>query len=188
MGREREREDWAAVLERLQEGDRAALLQLTRLVSSFLARWNAYDFRDEWEDLVQEVVVAAATALREGKLRDRRAAFGYLKSTARFKFADRLKRHLRVQEAESLPWEEVVESDLEPAGEAPDPALQRDLREALHALPEKQRRAVAAVYLEGHTYDEAVARTGIPLGSLKRYLQLGLRVLHEALAAGREGR
>ena len=56
-------EDWAQVLERLLDGDRLALLQLTRLLNSFLGRWNAYDFRDEWDDLIQEVILAAATAM-----------------------------------------------------------------------------------------------------------------------------
>src|SRR5262245_57988166 len=175
----RREEDWAAVVERLCAGDRAALLQLTRLINSFLARWNAYDFRDDWEDLIQEVVLATATALRDGKLRERGAVFGYLRTTARFKFVDRLKRHLRAHEAESLAWEGELES-LEPAEDG-DPALRRDLSQALAALPEKQRAAIVAVHVRGQTYDEAAAETAIPLGSLKRHLREGLAVLRAAL-------
>jgi RNA polymerase sigma-70 factor (ECF subfamily) len=174
-------DDWAHVLERLLEGDRAALLQLTRLVNSFLGRWNAYDFRDEWDDLIQEVVLAAATAVREGKLRERGAAFGYLRTTARFKFVDRLKRHLRLAEDDHLPWEEVVEGGFEPPVAAPEPGVARDVRSALEALPEKQRDAVYAVHVRGQTYDEAAAATGIPLGSLKRHLRDGLAALRSAL-------
>lgn len=178
-------EDWAGVLEKLLGGDRAALLQLTRLVSSFLARWNAYDFRDEWDDLIQEVLMAAATAVRDGRLRERGAAFGYLKSTARFKFADRLKRHLRLAEDETLPWEEMVEEGREPGDEgAADPGRGRDVRRALAALPERQREAVVAVHVRGQTYDEAAAATGIPLGSLKRHLRDGLAALRTALGPG----
>src|SRR5262245_9698732 len=113
--------DWAAVLERLCANDRAALLQLTRLINSFLVRWNAYDFRDDWEDLIQEVVLAGATALRDGHLRERGAAFGYLRTTARFKFVDRLKRHLRCG-GERLPWEDGMDG-VEPADGESDPAL-----------------------------------------------------------------
>ena len=176
----RREEDWAAVVERLWAGDRAALLQLTRLINSFLARWNAYDFRDDWEDLIQEVVLATATALREGKIREREAVFGYLRTTARFKFVDRLKRHLRTNEDEILPWEGELES-LGPAGEDADPVLRNDLSQALAALPEKQRAAVLAVHVRGQTYDEAAAETAIPLGSLKRDLREGLAVLRAAL-------
>jgi RNA polymerase sigma-70 factor (ECF subfamily) len=183
----REREDWAAVLERLLDGDRTALLRLTRLINSFLTRWNAYDFRDEWDDLIQEVLLAAGTAVRDGKLRERGAAFGYLRTTARFKFVDRLKRHLRLAEDETLPWEEVVESGFEPRVEAQEPGEARDVRTALEALPEKQRDAVFAVHVRGQTYDEAAASTGIPLGSLKRHLRDGLSALRAALAPALEG-
>jgi RNA polymerase sigma-70 factor (ECF subfamily) len=182
----RREEDWAAVLDRLCSGDRAALLQLARLINSFLARWNAYDFRDDWEDLIQEVVLAAATALREGKLRERGATFGYLRTTARFKFVDRLKRQLRVREDESLPWADAVEKSLERDSDAADPGLRRDLRSALEALPEKQRVAVIAVHVRGQTFDEAAAATKIPLGSLKRYLRDGLAALRAALGPALE--
>ena len=149
-------------------------------MNAHLSRWGAFQFRDEWDDLVQEVVLAAATALREGKLRDRKAAFAYLKSTTRFKFVDRLKRKTRTREDETLPWEDVITGDLEPESEG-DPDLARTLRDALAALPEKQRDAVVAVHLQGHTYDEAAQATGIPLGSLKRHLRDGLAALREAL-------
>ncbi len=176
-------EDWAAVLERLLEGDRAALFALTRLVNSFLARWNAYDFRDEWDDLIQEVLLAAATAVRDGTLRERDAAFGYLRTTARFKFCDRLKRHLRLAEDEILAWEDVVEGGLEPAAELSDGARVRDVRRALEALPAVQREVVQAVHVRGQTYEEAAVATGIPLGSLKRHLRDGLRALREVLGS-----
>ena len=93
--------DWGATLEALLEGDSLALARLTRLINGFLGRWNAYDFRSDWDDLVQEVVVAGALALRDGKIRDRRAVVGYLRTTARFKFIDRLKAHTRTREDET---------------------------------------------------------------------------------------
>lgn len=175
------RQDWAKELDRLLQGDRLALAKLTRLVASFLARWNAWDFRDDWDDLIQEVLVGAARAVQDGTLRDRSAAAAYLKSTTRFKYADRIQAHLRRREDEHLPWEDVMERELDPPDGAPDPGLARDLREALDRLSEKQRRAVVAVHLEGRSYEEAAAITGIPLGSLKRHLRDGLARLRERL-------
>ena len=72
--------DFAAVLQRVIDGDRLALVQASRLVNGFLVRWNAYVFREEWEDLVQEVICAAALALREGRIRDRQALVAFLMS------------------------------------------------------------------------------------------------------------
>jgi RNA polymerase sigma factor (sigma-70 family) len=178
----RREEDWYAVLEALQEGDSLALAKLTRLINGFLGGWNAYDFRSDWDDLLQEVIIASAVALREGRIRDRRAVVGYLRSTARFKFVDRLRAHMRVREDQTLPWEDVVGSDeLSTASTLAPEGLGQDVRGALERLPEKQRIAVLGVYLEGKTYSVVAEETGIPLGSLKRYLREGLARLREEL-------
>ena len=59
-------------MESLGRGDQAAFLQLSELVRGFLARLGAYDFLDEWPDLIQEVLMATLTALKQGKIRDRK--------------------------------------------------------------------------------------------------------------------
>ena len=181
-GSGRSEEDWYAVLEALQEGDSLALAKLTRLVNSFLARRNAYDFRSDWDDLLQEVIIASAVALREGRIRDRRAVVGYLRSTARFKFVDRLRVHMRIKEDQTLPWEDVVGSDeLSTANTMAPEGLSQDVRGALERLSENRRVAVLGVYLEGKTYNAVAEETGIPLGSLKRYLREGIAQLRQDL-------
>ena len=175
--------DWAAVLERMIAGDRLALAQLIRLVNGFLTRWNAYDFRDEWEDLIQEVVFAAALALREDRLRDRAAALAYLRRLARFKYVDRLKRQLRVREGEALPWANWIERSEAEASAHLEGERREDLRRALARVPEKHRTSLLAVYVSGMTYEEAASSTGIPLGSLKRYLREALAQLRADLDA-----
>ena len=181
-GSGRSEEDWYAVLEALQEGDSLALAKLTRLLNSFLARWNAYDFRSDWDDLLQEVIIASAVALREGRIRDRRAVVGYLRTTARFKFVDRLRIHMRIKEDQTLPWEDVVGSDeLSTANTMAPEGLSQDVRGALERLSENRRVAVLGVYLEGKTYNAVAEETGIPLGSLKRYLREGIAQLREEL-------
>ena len=169
-----------AVLRRVLAGDRLALAQVSRLVNGFLAGWNAYDFRDEWEDLVQEVISAATLALRAGRLREPQAAVGFLRSTARFKYLDRLRSHLGQRRGERLPWAEIVEAR-ERALEA-GAEVREDLRRALARIPEKKRDAVVAVYVAGLTYEEAARTSGTPLGTFKRYLRDGLAQLREELA------
>jgi len=170
-------QDWGAVLARVLEGDRRALLRVAGLVNSFLARWNAYDFRDEWDDLVQEVVTAGAIAVRDGKLRKPQAALGFLYSTARFKYVDRLRRHLRLAEGQALEWSEPIPSPL-------TEEARQDLERALARISDKTRVALVAVYIDGHTYEEAADVTGIPLGTLKRCLRDGLVELRAALGEG----
>ena len=129
-------QDWMAVLRRLLAGDRLALAQLSRLTNGFLAGWNAYDFRDEWDDLVQEVITAAALALREGRLREPQALVGFLKSTARFKYLDRLRSHLGQRRREQLPWAELVESHDRSEGVWLGAETREELRRALERIPE----------------------------------------------------
>ena len=127
--------------------------------------------------------MGGVVALREGRIQDRRAVVGYLRSTARFKFVDRLKRHLRCSEDQTLPWEDVIGRDEASLATNPeDLELRRDLVQALEVLDEKRRVAVVGVHVQGKTYTQVSEESGIPLGSLKRYLRDGLAQLREELA------
>lgn len=170
--------DWNVVVEQLVEGDRLAFAELGRLVTSCLAHLRAYDFRDEWDDLRQEVVSAVVANARAGRLRDPKAVVGYVKVITRNKFVDRLKRQLRHREKEALPWDEETARSF--AGEPDDPRL-AVLWEAVGGLPEEERRIVEGVYREGGTYEEVSRATGVPLGTLKRRLRDGLTRLREEL-------
>jgi len=170
------------MLQRVVDGDGLALVQASRLVNGFLMRWNAYAFRDEWEDLVQEVISAGALALREGRLRDPQAAVAFLRTTARFKYIDRLRSQLGNGRGERLPWEEIVASRERSLEAGLGAEAREDLRRALARIPDKKREAVMAVYVGGLTYDEAARATGLPLGTLKRYLRDGLAQLRDELS------
>ena len=173
--------DWGAVLERLVRGDRLAFLELNRLVTGFLVQLRAYDFRDEWDDLRQEVLASVVANARAGRLRDPKAFVGYVKIITRNKFVDRLKRHLRHREKESLPWdEETARAALAPPGDA-DPDERRAVWDAVARLPEEHRRIVEGVYGEGRTYEEMSEATGVPLGTLKRRLRESVALLRTQL-------
>lgn len=187
MARVSEPEDWNAILERLLEGDRVAFMQLNRLVSGCLVQLRAYDFREEWDDLRQEVLMAVVANTRAGRLRDPKAFVGYVRIITRNKFIDRLKRQLRYREQESLPWDDETAR----AAAAPAPAERdaTDLGEAWTAvreLPDEQRRLIEGVYLEGKTYREVSEETGVPLGTLKRRLREGLTQLRTRLGGALE--
>jgi RNA polymerase sigma-70 factor (ECF subfamily) len=55
---------------------------------------------------------------------------------------------------------------------------------AVGSLPVDQRRAVELAYFQGLTHQEIADSTGVPLGTVKSRLRLGLRKLYEAMAAG----
>jgi len=171
----RSQEDWNEVVSRLNAGDRRALLQLSRLVTSFLIRWRAYDFRDEWDDVIQDVIITVGRAASQGRIRDPRAVVGFIRTVARRRFIDMINR-VRTdpleQDGDEIPWE----------GESHDDQAS-ELRTFVARLPEKQRIVIEAVYFEGRTREDAAEVTGIPLGSLKRYQKLALERLR-TLAGG----
>jgi len=84
--------------------------------------------------------------------------------------------------------------DLEDALASPDlwaevaARLQRDqVRSAIAALPDEQRRAIELAYFDGLTHREIAERTGQPLGTVKGRLRLGLRKLHGLLTEAAAG-
>lgn len=172
--------DWNALLDQLAAGDERAFLAFARLVNGFLGRWRAYDFGDEWDDLIQDAVMATVEAARAGRLRDPAAVPGYVRAVTRNKLADRLRERLRLGRDAPFPWDERIASGALDS-ETRLTELRADLSAALGELPEKRRSAVCGVYLEGKTYDQVSREAGIPLGTLKRHLRDGLEQLRERL-------
>jgi RNA polymerase sigma-70 factor (ECF subfamily) len=172
--------DWIAVVDRLCAGDRLAFLELNRLVTNFLVQLRAYDFRDEWDDLRQEVVTSVVENARAGRLRDAQAFVAYVRIVTRNKFVDRLKARLRHHEKETLPWDEETARVAVPPEHVDGAA---DVWATVRGLPADQQRVVESIYRLGHTYEAAATHTGIPLGTLKRRLRDALTELRRRLRA-----
>jgi len=180
--------DWLLVVRRVLDGDRAAYARLIRLVTGHLTSWRAYDFRADWDDMVQEVLLSTIEAYRADRITDSGALVAYVRQAARFKFIDRIRvlsrrgRPVELNEQTdaavqggSLAWPPTA------AGEGRGLELRVAIREAMAGLDPREREAVTWVYLRGHTYEEAAEATGIPLGTLKRALRTALVRLKEVL-------
>jgi len=172
----RPHEDWGLTMETLIHGSvdqqRLAFAKLDRLISTFLTDLRAWDYRDQWEDLRQHILMKLVKSYSRGQLREPKAFVTYARTITRHEFFDFLKMQ---------PPTEATDGPETIVASATENTDLFSLRFAVQRLPEHQRKAVHAVYLEGKTYHEAARETAIPLGSLKRYLRLALERLRKQL-------
>ena len=178
------REDWIAIVDALLAGDRLAFAKVNRLISGFLAQLRAYEFRDEWDDLRQEVVMSLVANARAGKLRDPDAFLGYVRIITRNKVVDRVKGARRRHERGRVAWDDEAARAV---GAAPDPAAAaaRELWAAIRDLPDEQQDVLDGIYRQGKTYQAVSDETGIPLGTMKRRLRDALVALRRRFADDR---
>ena len=168
--------DWAVVLSELDRGDPVAVARVSRVISAFLNRFRAYELRDSWEDLRQEVLEILIRSHRRGVLRHPGAFVSYTGRIVWSRMALRIRRKDRPPET-PLDVPALL-----------DPDLALDLERAFEALSERERSVVDAIYLRGMNYQAAADELRLPLGTLKRLQTGALRALRERLGVSRGGR
>lgn len=132
------------------------------------------------QDLVQQTVERALASRSKFKAGTRLDSWAFT-----------IMRRLAIDEGRSiLRWGKVVRAEdntivlVADVGQA-DEALRADamaVREAIHALPDDQRQAVALVLIEGFSYAEAAEVLGVPAGTLTSRLVRGRQSLIQTLA------
>lgn len=130
--------------------------------------------RGEAEDLVQDVFLTALRRIRD--LRDGEAFGPWLCAIARNRAVDHFRRR---RPTVPLPEDEGP-------GPAPPPdAEAAEALEAVRALPPAYRETLILRLVEGLTGPEIAARTGLTPGSVRVNLHRGMKLLRDALGAGR---
>ena len=176
------------LMARIKERDEEALTMLYyrhgKLLKSVMSRC-VYDDQ-HCEDLLQEVFVEIWNRA-EHYSEDKGRALGWLITLARRRALDRVRRFQAYFRAEQrLRDRQEVESGeqmLDGDAEIEQRDLGSRLEDALSQLPPAQAEAVRLAYLEGLSQRDIVARTGIPLGTIKTRIELGLRKLRGAMRA-----
>lgn len=133
------------------------------------------------QDLVQQTVERALAQRRQFRTGTRLDSWAFT-----------IMRRLAIDEGRSLQrWAKVVSPESEDDVRVADPAfageaLRADalaVQEAIRALPDDQRLAVALVLIDGLSYAEAAGVMGVPAGTLTSRLVRGRQSLMETLAA-----
>ena len=132
------------------------------------------------QDLVQQTVERALASRSKFKAGTRLDSWAFT-----------IMKRLAIDEGRSiLRWGKAVRAEDETTpqvadGGQADEALKADAmaaRDAIHALPDDQRQAVALVLIEGFSYAEAAEVLGVPAGTLTSRLVRGRQSLIQTLA------
>ena len=133
------------------------------------------------EDVVQDAFLAAWRGAATFK-RERGNARSWLLSIVHHRAVDLLRRRTAFRPA---PLEDAVAaaSSDDTAEEAARSIDRSSVREALHELPEAQRRTIELAYFGGYTQSELAALMGVPLGTVKGRVRIGLQKMRRALGS-----
>jgi RNA polymerase sigma-70 factor, ECF subfamily len=154
-------------------GDGAAQEQLLTQLSVLLRRFyqrRLHRNHAEVEDLVQETLIAVHTRRATYDAAQSFTAWAY--AVARYKLIDYMRRQ-KLRDAFNIDdCAELFGADQLSAHEA-----ERDVSEALSALPAAQREAIELTRLAGLSVEEAAAQSGQSVSSIKVGVHRGLKKL-----------
>ena len=134
---------------------------------------------EEAEDLVQDALMAIHT--RRHTYDPRAPLTPWVYAIARYKLIDHL-RYTRSSSA-NVPIEEAEELFAENDHIGSESAL--DLHRLLGGLPEKMRRAIQCVKIEGLSVAEAAARCGMSQSAIKVSIHRGLKAMAASVSRTR---
>ena len=172
-----------ALVERVAQGDRSAFLELyDRHVSRvFALATRMLGDRASAEEVTQDAFLKLWTRARAFSP-TRGALLTWLLTIARNNALDRIRLEARrpaLVEA-SLSDLEDGRPDLQAPGSGSEEARWRSLRFALAELPDGQRQVIELAYYQGLTHSQMAEMLGLPLGTVKTRLRLGMERLRDA--------
>lgn len=174
------------LMERIQAADAEALALLHDRYAAMLKAliMKVLHNEAESEDMLQEIFVeiwnrAANYSAEKGK------PLGWIVTLSRRRSIDRLRKREAYCRAEDRLAEETKHQPNDWVAHVEDDVAHAEMREhlqrVLSALPEAQRQAIELAYYKGMSQREIAAHTGIPLGTIKTRLELGMKKISEAL-------
>lgn len=133
------------------------------------------------EEIVQEVFLRLWTE-PERYDPERGSLRAYLLARTHSRAIDVLRSEGARRQREEREARRTAEAGYDVEHEVWDLTLAEQVREALTALPETERRPIELAFFAGHTYREVAQLLGEPEGTVKGRIRAGLRRMHDALA------
>jgi RNA polymerase sigma-70 factor (ECF subfamily) len=135
------------------------------------------------EDVVQDAFLAAWRGAATFR-RERGNARSWLLSIVHHRAVDLLRRRTAFRAA-PLEAADGTPADADTAEEAARNVERGSVRAALETLPEAQRRTIELAYFGGYTQSELADLMGVPLGTVKGRMRIGLQKMRRVLGAVR---
>ena len=134
------------------------------------------------QDVVHDAFIAAWKGAG-GYRPERGSVRGWLMSIVHHRSIDLLRRKTAFRPA---PLEEAAgqASDDDTAAQAEVNVTNAGMRQALEQLPAAQRKTIELAYFGGYTHAEMAELMGVPLGTVKGRMRIGLQKLRRALDDG----
>ncbi len=174
------------LMERIQVSDPEALAMLHDRYASMLKAVIIKVLHNDAEadDMLQEVFVEIWN--RAGSYcADKGKPLGWIITLTRRRSIDRLRKRDAYCRAEDRLAEETKNAPSSYTGRLDEEIAHAEMRQillpVLNGLPVAQKEAIEFAFFKGMSQREIAAHTGIPLGTIKTRLELGLRKVAEAL-------
>ena len=172
-------DDLSSLMRAARLGDDAAYRRLLMQVATWLRGITRRSLAaagrrvDDSEDIVQETLLAMH--LKRDTWDETQPLEPWLRAIARHKLVDHLRRR---GVTDHVDIEDLSETLAAPANDPVGPAA--DARRLLAGLPERQRRIVEGVSLDGQSAQEVGARLGMSEGAVRVPLHRALKALAAA--------
>lgn len=167
---------------RIRERDPAALEALYDRYgrAAFALGYRMLGDRESAEEVVQDAFMsvwrqAATYDARVGRVRP------WLLAVVHHRAIDRLRRLRDRRPATSLDEAWMLASGADVFRDVYHGLQQHQIRRALAALPPDQHAAIELAYFDGYTFAEVAEMTGVPVGTAKSRVRLGLARLRALL-------
>ena len=173
----------ARLAERIRSGDTEALGELydRHSAAALATAMRVVGDREEAEDVVHDAFVAVWRKIDRFDA-DRGSLRPWLMTVVRNRAIDRVRARKFTVDVDDADERSLLRTGPNPTWEdGVRRASAGEVRAAMAALPDEQRRAVELAYFEGYTYREVASLTGVPAGTANGRLRLALAKLREAL-------
>jgi RNA polymerase sigma-70 factor, ECF subfamily len=177
--------EWTPLISQIATGDSTALSELHAQAERFVTTIVARVVRNEAEtEEVVNDVFQQVWKLAKHYDPVRCNAHSWIAMMARSRALDRWRtvasRTRLVEIQEHLPEHPTAPAS-SPENLAVDRERRRSIRSSLEQLPAEQREAIQLAFFEGLSHADVAEKSGLPLGTVKTRIRLGLLKLREQL-------